>query len=201
MLDWTKTVVESIGYFGIALLMIIENIFPPLPSELIMPFSGFVSSQGSLTLTGVIISGTAGSLAGTMPFYFIGRKLEEAQLKGWADKHGFWIMLSADDIHKAKRWFDRYGHTAVLAGRLVPGIRTLISIPAGINNMSFLSFTLLSLAGTGLWTGILAYLGNTLGQHYDKVEHYLSPVTYIVIGGFIGWYVYYISKRLIQTKK
>ncbi|HLR31450.1 MAG TPA: DedA family protein [Fodinibius sp.] len=201
MLEWIKTVIEAIGYSGIALLMIIENIFPPLPSELIMPFSGFVSSRGSLTLTGVIIAGTVGSLAGTMPFYFIGRKLEETQLKRWANKHGFWIMVSAEDIHNANRWFDRYGHTAVFAGRLVPGIRTLISIPAGVNNMNFLLFTLLSLAGTGLWTGILAYLGNILGQHYDKVEHYLSPVTYIVIGGFIGWYVYHIAKRLIQTKK
>ncbi|HLR26768.1 MAG TPA: DedA family protein [Fodinibius sp.] len=183
MLDWTKTVVESIGYSGIVLLMFIENIFPPLPSELIMPFSGYISSQGTLTLPGVIIAGTAGSLTGTMPFYFLGRKLEESQLKRWADKHGFWIMLSAEDIHKTNQWFDRYGHIAVLAGRLVPGTRTLISIPAGINDMNFLLFTLLSLVGTSLWTGILAYLGNILGQHYDKIELYLSPVSYIVIGG------------------
>ena len=107
MLDWIKTVIQNIGYPGIALLMIIENIFPPIPSEIIMPFAGFVTDQGELNFYGVVAAGTTGSILGTIPFYYLGRKIGEERLKRWTEKHGKWLMLSPNDIDRAIGWFDR----------------------------------------------------------------------------------------------
>lgn len=199
MLDWAKTIIQAIGYPGIALLMVIENIFPPIPSEVIMPFAGFVSEQGDLSLVGVIISGTLGSVLGTAPFYFIGYKIGEKRIHKWVSRHGHWLFLTSKDIKRAQGWFERYDTFAVLLGRLIPGVRTLISIPAGIERMNFGYFIFLSLLGSGLWVGILAYLGSVLGRHYNKVEHYLGPVSYLVIGGLILWYAWHIIKRYFQS--
>src|SRR5699024_625922 len=195
MLEWAKTIIQTIGYPGIALLMVIENIFPPIPSEVIMPFAGFVSEQGDLSLLGVVIWGTLGSVLGTAPYYFIGYKIGKEKMQQWVTRHGHWLLLTTKDIERAHGWFERYDTFAVLLGRLIPGVRTLISIPAGMERMHFGYFILLSLLGSGLWVGILAYLGSVLGRHYSKVEHYLGPVSYVVIGGLILWYGWHIIKR------
>lgn len=195
MLDWVKTIIHSIGYPGITLLMILENIFPPIPSEIIMPFAGFVVGQDELSFTGVVLAGTIGSVLGTLPFYYAGRKIGEERLKKWADRNGRWLMLSSDDIVRAREWFDRHDSTAVFLGRLVPGIRTLISIPAGIERMSFPVFLLLSLLGTSLWVGLLTYFGRLLGRNYHKLAQYLDPVSYIVIGGLLIAYLMHVIRH------
>lgn len=195
MIDWIKTVIQNIGYPGIALLMIIENIFPPIPSEIIMPFAGFVTEQGELSFFGVVAAGTFGSIAGTIPFYYLGRKIGEERLKRWADKHGRWLMLSSDDIERANNWFGRHDAAAVFFCRLVPGIRTLISVPAGIERMHLGYFLLLSTLGTTIWVGFLTYLGNVLGQNYHRVQSYLDPIGYAVFGFLILSYIYHLIKH------
>lgn len=161
-----------------------------------MPFAGFVSAQGELNFFGVVAAGTFGSIVGTLPFYYLGRKIGEDKLKRWADRHGRWLMLSSDDIVRARKWFNRHDKAAVFFGRLVPGIRTLISIPAGVDRMNFMSFILLSVCGTGIWIGLLTYLGQILGRNYDKVETYLGPVSYIVIAAILLFYII----RVIRLK-
>lgn len=195
MVDWIKTIIQSIGYPGIALLIIIENIFPPIPSEVIMPFAGFVTEQGDLNFIGVVAAGTFGSLLGTLPFYYLGRKAGEDKLKRWAENHGRWIMLSSHDIERVRAWFDRHDAASVFFCRLIPEIRTLISIPAGIERMNFRYFLFLSISGTTLWVSILTALGHLLGQNYDKVETYLGPLSYVVIGGLILSYIYHVIKQ------
>lgn len=182
MTGWIEHMMNSMGYFGIALLMFLENVFPPLPSELIMPYAGFAAARGELSLIGVTLAGAVGSLVGQLPLYYLGKIVGKERLKRWADRHGQWLTLSGEDIEKANGWFDRHGGKAVLLGRVVPGVRSLISIPAGFAHMNLPLFLLYSGIGTTIWAGLLAYLGSLLGRNYETVGRYLGPATYVVLG-------------------
>ena len=144
MVEWITAVIASSGYFGIALLMFAENLFPPIPSELIMPFAGFVAARGDLHPVGVVAAGVTGSLLGAIPWYLAGRWLGGERLKRLADRHGRWLTASRQDLQRAEDWFNRYGWLAVLLGRLVPAVRTLISIPAGATRMPLPTFMICS---------------------------------------------------------
>ncbi|MEP1074171.1 DedA family protein [Leptolyngbya sp. PL-A3] len=172
---------ESLGYLGIGMLMFLENLFPPIPSELIMPLAGFTISQGKMGFLPAIAAGTIGTVLGAFPWYFVGYFFGEARLKAWADRYGKWITVSSKDIDKAVNWFNRHGGKAVFLGRLVPGVRTLISLPAGLAGMNFPLFLLYSTIGTVIWTTLLTWLGYALGENYDEVDHYLGPVSKIVL--------------------
>jgi membrane protein DedA with SNARE-associated domain len=182
MLDWIKNLMESLGYVGVTVLMFLENVFPPLPSELIMPLAGFTASQGELTLIGVIIAGTIGSVVGALPLYYLGRFVGEEKLKQWADRYGKWLTVSSKEIERADQWFERHGNKTVFFGRLIPGIRSLVSIPAGISGMNIATFLLYTAVGSSIWTAVLAFLGSLLGEQYEKVDAYLGPVSYVVVG-------------------
>ncbi len=182
MLDWIKNLMESLGYVGVAVLMFLENVFPPLPSELIMPLAGFTASQGKLTLIGVIIAGTIGSVVGALPLYYLGRIVGEEKLKQWADRYGKWLTVSSKEIERADQWFEQHGNKTVFFGRLVPGIRSLVSIPAGISGMNIATFLLYTAIGSSIWTAALAFLGSLLGEQYEKVDAYLGPISYVVLG-------------------
>ena len=186
---------DSMGYFGVVLLMFLENVFPPIPSELVMPLAGFTAAQGKLTLWGVIVAGTVGAVLGALPLYWIGHAMGKDRLKRWADKHGKWLTLSGDDIDKAMEKFDHYGGGAVFICRLIPGVRSLISIPAGICGMSMPKFLLYTTVGSAIWTAVLAYLGHKLGENYHAVEKYVGPVSYVVIGGLVLWFLVVVIKR------
>lgn len=183
MLDWIQRAMEVLGYPGIVLLMFLENVFPPLPSELIMPLAGFTASQGRLSYPGVVLAGTAGNILGALPLYALGRTVGERRLTRLADRYGKWLTVSGEDITRAKGWFDRHGGKAVLICRLVPGVRSLISIPAGLDAMPLAPFLLYSALGTGLWAALLTYLGHLLGENYALVARYLGPAAYLVLGG------------------
>lgn len=181
MLDWITQTIASLGYVGIALLMLLENILPPIPSEMIMPLAGFTATQGELNFGMVVLAGVMGSILGALPWYYLGKRVGEKRLKRWADRYGKWLTLSGEDIDRSKQWFNKYGSAVVLFGRMVPGIRTYISIPAGLENMAFLPFLLYSTVGTALWVGLLTYLGYVLGQNFHLVENYVRPITALVI--------------------
>lgn len=182
---------ESLGYLGVAALMLLENVFPPIPSEVIMPLAGFAASRGDLTLWGVIVAGSVGSLLGQYPLYYLGRTLGQARLHRLADRYGVWLAVSGADIDRASDWLRRHGPLAVLLCRLVPGVRSLISIPAGISRMNLWVFTLYSTVGMTVWTALLAWLGYVLGDQYERVAAAAGPVgTWIWIGlglALVGW--------------
>ena len=198
MVEWIKNLMESLGYAGIVFLMFLENIFPPIPSELIMPLAGFTSTQGKLSFVGVVLAGALGSVLGAIPLYYLGRLVGEERLKEWADKYGKWLTVSSREIEKVDRWFDRHGNKAVFFGRLVPGIRSLISIPAGISGMNLVTFLLYSAVGGTLWTAMLAYLGRLLGENYEQVDAYLGPVSYVVLGGLAVAGIIWVWQRKKQ---
>ena len=183
------------NYPGIAFLMFLENVFPPIPSELIMPLAGFQTGQGKLTLWGVIVAGAIGSLIGQLPLYYLGKAVGKDRMKAWADKHGEWLALSSDDIEKADKWFHDHGTKAVLLGRLVPGVRSLISVPAGFASMPLPKFLGYSAIGTTLWAGLLAWLGSLLGDRYEQIEKYINPVSYVVFGAMAIYFVINVIKR------
>jgi len=181
MQTWIVGTMESLGYFGIALLMFLENLFPPIPSELIMPLAGFTVAQGKMSMPLAITAGVVGTLLGALPWYGGGWLLGEERLGQLLDRLPRWTGLGGEDITKSTKWFNRHGQKAVLLGRLVPGIRTLISIPAGIARMSPLPFLVYSTIGTLGWTALLTYSGYFLGANYKLVEQYIDPLSKIVL--------------------
>ena len=199
MAEWVIRAVESLGYLGVAGLMFLENVFPPIPSEVIMPLAGFASRRGTLWFWGVVVAGTVGSVLGQLPLYYLGYYFKRERLRKLADKHGRWLTVDAGSIDKSAAWFDRHGGGAVLLCRFVPGVRSFISIPAGMARMNLGAFLLYSTIGMGVWTLALAAAGYALGSQWDRVSDYLGPVSTAVVVGVavlaIGWYAYRVVTR------
>ena len=160
-----------------------------------MPLAGFTAGRGDLSFVGVVVAGALGSLLGQLPLYYLGRWASEDKLIAWAERYGKWLTLSGQDIKKADNWFDRHGHKAVFLARLVPGLRSLISIPAGMSKMPLTTFWLYSALGTTLWALLLAALGGLLGENYTLVDTYLGPVSLVVLGGLLIFAVFWIVRR------
>lgn len=194
MFDWILNVVRALGYPGIAILTLLENVIPPIPSELIMPFAGFLAERGELTLAGAVGAGTSGSLVGAVGWYIIGRRVGQARVRAFFRRHGRWAAVTEDEIDTAMDWFRRHGGFAVFVGRLVPGVRTFISLPAGFTGMSVLPFLLYTTLGTAAWTALLTYAGVLLGRNYEAVERYLSPASWALVIGIVVWYVYSVIR-------
>jgi membrane protein DedA with SNARE-associated domain/uncharacterized membrane protein YkvA (DUF1232 family) len=190
LFDWITQVVSENGYPGIILLMLGENIFPPIPSELIMPLAGFVAAQGQLDPVLVVLAGTLGSVLGALPWYYAGRWLGEERMCRLAARHGRWLTVDDKDLGKAIRWFERHGRVAVLIGRLVPTVRTLISLPAGMARMPLLPFLLYSSIGSLLWTAALAAAGYLLESNYRLVGDYLDRASKVIIGLIVLTYLW-----------
>lgn len=188
MNEWITETADALGYWGIALLMFLENIFPPIPSEVVMPSSGFAAQQGRLSFFGVVAAGSLGSLLGVIPWYFLGKWLGEERIYRWAERYGKWLTVEVDDLDRAMKWFRRRGGITVLVCRLVPGLRTLISVPAGIAEMPFVRFVAYSAVGTLGWTTLLAWLGWLLRDSYETVGKY---VTWIAAGVFITFFLWW----------
>jgi membrane protein DedA with SNARE-associated domain len=195
MRDWVTHTLHTLGYPGIVGLMVVENVFPPIPSELIMPLAGFMTTQGQLSFVGVVLAGMLGSVLGALPLYAVGWLVGEAQVKAWANTYGTWLMVSGQEVERAKGWLERHGRTAVFLCRLVPGVRSLISIPAGFVRMPFTPFLLYTALGTGVWAALLAYVGRLLGERYGQVQTYLGPVAYLVLGVLTALWMIRVVKR------
>lgn len=186
---------NSLGYLGIALLMFLENLFPPIPSELIMPLAGFTIAKGKMEFIPAVAAGVIGTVLGAFPWYYAGKLVGEERLRHWADKYGKWITVSGKDIDKADSWFKRHEGQAVFLCRLVPGVRTLISLPAGINKMPLLPFVIYTTVGTTLWVSFLTFAGYKLGENYHIVEEYIDPISKIVAVTIVIWFGLWIVKK------
>jgi len=171
---------QWMGYVAIFAAMFLENLFPPIPSELIMPLGGFYVQQGQLQFLPVVLAGLLGTVIGALPWYGIGRLINEERLEVWLSRHGRWIGISPEELARSRRWFSRYGTALVFWGRLVPGIRTLISVPAGIELMPMLPFLIWTTAGSLIWTLLLTGAGLALGESYSNVEVWIDPVSKVV---------------------
>jgi membrane protein DedA with SNARE-associated domain len=195
--DWILDWIEQGGYLAVLLLMLAENIFPPIPSEVVMPAAGIVAGRGDLSILPVIVCGTIGAVTGQLLWYWLGRRVGEEGLKRLARRHGRWLTVSREDIEKADEWFDRHGGKAVMIGRLVPGVRTLISLPAGLSNMRLRRFLVYSTIGSGAWTAALGMGGYVLGERSESVTHWIGPVSTSVLLVILGYYIY----RLVTFRK
>jgi membrane protein DedA with SNARE-associated domain len=191
--SWIESMVSSMGVFGIGLLMFLENVFPPIPSELIMPLAGYSASKGDVNIVMVIVAGTIGSLAGATVWFVAGLMIGEERVKGLAARFGRWLTVTPDEVDKADAWFDRHGAKAVLIGRLVPTVRTLISVPAGLSGMSWTRFLIYSGIGTTLWTAFLALTGYALGSQYEAIEQWINPVSNLVLAAIVALYLWRVA--------
>lgn len=201
MAGWIADFVDNLGYVGLAVLTFIENVFPPIPSEIIMPLGGFLVSEGELTLPGVILAGTLGSVSGTLVFFYLGRQFPRERVERWVERYGRWLLLTVDDVEKAYRWFDRHGRAAVFFGRLVPGVRSLISLPAGSASMGLGPFLLYTTLGAAIWTAILVYGGMALGEQYDRLSHLLRQADIIIAALLLLAAARWIIKRLQKGRR
>jgi membrane protein DedA with SNARE-associated domain len=202
MSDWIISFVARLGSLGVFTLMLLENVFPPIPSELIMPLSGYHARTGEMNLWVVILAGTLGSLAGTCFWYALGRKVDEERMRRWIDRHGRWLTITTEELDRSKAWFERRGGSAVFFCRLIPALRSVISLPAGISRMPVSSFLLYTSAGTFLWTAALAYAGYLLGGAYAQVSEYLGPVSTAIIALSVLTYIWRVirqSQRRVTT--
>lgn len=195
---------EHYGYLGTFLMIFFENIFPPIPSEVILTFGGFMTTNTNMTIIGVIISATAGSVAGAAMLYWIGHLFDVKKLEKIIDKWGYLLRLKTSDIHKANSWFNRYGYRAIFFCRMVPLIRSLISIPAGMANMKFSVFLIYTTAGTLLWNMILVCTGAALGESWEKILDFMdvySSITYGILALIMGIFVLlWFFKRRYKVK-
>ena len=201
MSAWIADLLNDMGYAGVAVLMFVENVFPPIPSELVMPLGGFLVAQGELSLPGVILAGTLGSVAGTLILFFVGRRFPQERLQRWIERRGQWFLITVDDVERAYRWFDRHGRAAVFFARVVPGVRSLISLPAGSSGMRLGPYLLYTTLGAGIWTTGLAYGGMLLGDQYQRLSRLLSQATLVgavLLLLFVAWWV---VQRLKESQR
>ncbi|MFC7335343.1 DedA family protein [Rhodocista pekingensis] len=198
MFDWILDVITSAGYLGLMALMFLENLFPPIPSELIMPLAGFLAARGEMDPVLVVLTGTLGSVLGALPWYWVGRRFGRDRLDRLVERHGVWLTMEPCDVARAHDWFRRRGWRAVLFGRLVPAVRTLISVPAGLARMRLLPFLALTTAGSLAWVTVLTGAGYLLQDQYQRVEAVVNPVSTAVIAGILLLYVWRVGTRLAR---
>jgi membrane protein DedA with SNARE-associated domain len=189
MFDWITSIIDRAGYAGIALIMFLEGVFPPIPSWLVMPLAGFEASSGRFSPVLVVLAGTAGSTLGAICWYMIGRLVGVDRLRAFAGRHGHWLTLTPADVDRADRWFDRHGAPAVMFARVVPVVRTFISIPAGVFAMNFKRFILFTAIGDAIWNSLLMAGGYVLRTQYDRIDDYLDPVATVVLTIVFGSYL------------
>lgn len=191
--QWIQQMIEQLGYVGIAILMFVETVFPPLPSEVIMPLAGLCAAGGALSLPGAIAASTGGAMAGKAAWYFGARAVGSGRLRVLMLRHGRWLTLDWREVERAQDWLERHGAVFVCLGRMVPTIRSVISIPAGLLRMPLSHFLLWSTLGTAVWTTALAVAGHILGQRYTAVERYVGPVSTAIVLLLVFAYIWRVA--------
>ena len=181
--------------------MFLENIIPPIPSEIIMPLGGFFVYQQKLNFYFLVFWGLFGTILGSLPWYYLGRLINEKRLSKFLEQKGKYLGISSNDLIKSKKWFDKYGVSLVFWGRLVPGIRTLISVPAGIELMPLNKFLIWTTLGSLIWVALLTYAGIFFVENYIIIETYLDQIKYFVKPILVLIILYFFIKLLIRSIK
>ncbi|WP_410217179.1 DedA family protein [Paracoccus sp. (in: a-proteobacteria)] len=194
MFSWITSLLEGGGAWAIAALMLLENVFPPIPSELIMPLAGFNAAQGGTPLWLAILAGGIGSTLGAWFWYALGRAYGPERLHTLVARHGRWLTLTPSELTRAQGWFERHGAAAVFFGRFLPTIRTLISVPAGLARMSTGLFLLFTAIGSLIWSGALALAGYLLQGGYHAVADWLDPVSTAIVVAIVGFYLWRVIR-------
>ncbi|WP_386683205.1 DedA family protein [Loktanella sp. R86503] len=200
MFDFITNLIDTMGAFGVGVVMFLENVFPPIPSELVMPLAGFNAAQGSVSLLAVFVWGTVGTVLGAWLWYEAGRRVGLERLQQFIGKYGIWLTLSQDDVQNAIDWFDRHDKAATFFGRMIPGVRTMISVPAGLAHMSMTRFMIYTTAGSALWNMALIAAGYLLQSQYDRVVDYLNPITNLILAAIAITYLYRVARQIIDRR-
>ena len=178
---WAQDVIEQFGYVGVALLVVVENVFPPIPSEIVLPFAGFVAQRGGESVVIMILAATVGSVGGALIMYWIAAVIGDERLHAFTRKFGKWVQIREVDLTRAEEWFDRHATSAVLLGRCVPLIRSVVSIPAGIRRMKLVPYIAYTFAGSLVWNILLIGAGALLGDNWERVGSYVGVFQWVVI--------------------
>ena len=211
--NWVQDVINQFGYFGVALLVVIENVFPPIPSEIVLPFAGFVAQQSAsavnatadaaqsdTTVIGMMIAATVGSVVGALILYFVSAAIGPERLRGFVERFGKWFGVKSSDLVRAEEWFDRRSVVAVLVGRCVPLIRSIVSIPAGFRRMKLTSFVVLTAIGSAVWNIALIGAGAVLGDQWERVGEYVGVFQWLVIAAVLVLLVRFVVSRLKKRR-
>ena len=211
--NWVQDVINQFGYFGVALLVVIENVFPPIPSEIVLPFAGFVAQQSAsavnatadaaqsdTTVVGMMIAATVGSVVGALILYFVSAAIGPERLRGFVERFGKWFGVKSSDLVRAEEWFDRRSVVAVLVGRCVPLIRSIVSIPAGFRRMKLTSFVVLTAIGSAVWNIALIGAGALLGDQWERVGEYVGVFQWLVIVAILVLLVRFVVSRLKKRR-
>lgn len=212
--NWVQDVINQFGYLGVALLVVIENVFPPIPSEIVLPFAGFVAQQGAsavnatadaaqsdTTVVGMMIAATVGSVVGALILYFVSAAIGPERLRGFVERFGKWFGVKRSDLVRAEEWFDRRSSAAVLVGRCVPLIRSIVSIPAGFRRMKLTSFVVLTAIGSAVWNIALIGAGAVLGDQWERVGEYVGVFQWLVIAAVLLVLVRFVVLRLKNRRQ
>ena len=212
--NWVQDVINQFGYFGVALLVVIENVFPPIPSEIVLPFAGFVAQQGAsavnatagaaqsdTTVIGMMIAATVGSVVGALILYFVSAAIGPERLRGFVERFGKWFGVKSSDLVRAEEWFYRRSAAAVLVGRCVPLIRSIVSIPAGFRRMKLTSFVVLTAIGSAVWNIALIGAGALLGDQWERVGEYVGVFQWLVIAAVLVFLVRFVASRLKKRRR
>lgn len=194
---WVASVIDSFGAVGVALLVALESIIPPIPSEVVLAMAGYLAAEGRFNVVLIVLAATAGSLLGALVLYWLGAALGEERLKRWLDHIP---LVDRDDLEKADRWFERHGRWAVLIGRVVPVVRSLVSVPAGANRMPLGEFVLLTTLGSGVWNALIVGAGFALGSRWEQVNQYSDWFNYAIFAIFAVMIVSWVVKKVRRRR-
>ena len=200
ILGWAESVINTLGEWGVGFLVLVETVFPPIPSEIVLPLAGYLTQQGDVSLPLVILTATLGAYLGALGLYGLGAALGlDRAIRGLSKVP----LLDADDLEQAADWFSRHGKASIFFGRLIPGVRSLISLPAGAERMNLAAFSLFTLAGSATWNTVLILLGAWLGTQYQLVERYSRFLNYAVwaaLAAFVVWLIVRRVRKGAQTR-
>jgi membrane protein DedA with SNARE-associated domain len=199
--DWATGIVEQLGYLGVALLVAIENVFPPIPSEVVLGLAGYTASQGDARIVGMIIAATIGSVVGAWGLYGLSAAIGPVRVRAITIRYGNWIGFGETDLDRAEEWFDRRSRAAVLVCRCIPLIRSLISIPAGFRRMPIVTFTVFTLIGSLVWNTILITAGYVLADQWERILDYTEPFQTIVVVAIVVLIAALVVRKIVQTRR
>jgi membrane protein DedA with SNARE-associated domain len=195
---WLEQVIITLGYTGIVIVMFLESLFPPIPTELLMPFAGLMVNQGHFSFSGVLLAGTAGSLLGALTLYYLGQYVGEPLIRSVIRRYGPYLLLTERDLNRSLHFFERYSEAVVFFGRFIPLIRSLISLPAGLTRMPLGRFLFFTALGSGLWNGLMSYIGVILGENWAELLIFVKQYEILVVVALVALILFFVLKRAPQ---